>query len=278
MDANELGLLLPVPTASDDKYTRGTVGFVTGSDEYPGAALLGISGAQATSPGFVRYVGPRRVAELVLLSHPEVVVAETPGAPAQAWVVGSGVPASAQAQLTNVKTVLAKAQVAVIDAGALDLVGATEFAADANHILVPHQGELCRLLNRLNPIRVWHPEQLDDPEFAAEAATVAADLAGQTVLLKGSSTLVVAPNGEHVRIGPNSPWLATAGTGDVLAGLLGGIAAQNPEVAAVNWLDIARLAVELHSAAADIAAEAGAVTASAVAAAVPVAIKRRFAR
>jgi hypothetical protein len=63
-----------------------------------------------------------------------------------------------------------------------------------------------------------------------------------------------------------------------LAGLLGGISAQNPEVAAVNWLDIARLAVELHSAAADIAAEAGAVTASAVAAAVPVAIKRRFAR
>lgn len=278
MDANELGLLLPVPTASDDKYTRGTVGFVTGSDAYPGAALLGISGAQATSPGFVRYVGPRRVSDLVLVSHPEVVVSEQPAGPAQAWVLGSGVAPNALDQLANIRAVLAKADIAVIDAGALDLVGASEFASDSNHILVPHQGELCRLLNRLLPDRIWHPEQLDDAEFAFEATKVAAEAIGSTVLLKGANTIVVAPNGEHLTVGPNSPWLATAGTGDVLAGVLGGIAAQNPEVAAVNWLDIARLGVELHSAAADLASREGAVTASAVAAHVASAIAVRFDR
>jgi len=88
----------------------------------------------------------------------------------------------------------------------------------------------------------------------------------------------VAANGEHVLVGPNSPWLATAGTGDVLAGVIGGIAAQNPEIAANNWLDIARLAVELHSAAAELAHEKGTVTASSVASAVSQAVSRRFSR
>ena len=283
MDANELGLLLPLPTPNDDKYSRGTVGFVSGSDDYPGAALLGIAGAQATHPGFVRYVGPSRVCDLVVLSHPEVVVSTAPTGPAQAWVLGSGVAKSSTEQLGNIRTVLARNSVAVVDAGALDLIGEADLTADAHLILTPHQGELCRLLNRLAPTRVWHPELLDDAAQAEAAATVAAEVTGQTVLLKGSTTLVVAANGEKVKIGPNSPWLATAGTGDVLAGILGGIAAQNPEVAAVNWLDIARLAVELHSQAADIAAKgstkgAGPVTASSVASAVSQAISERFTR
>jgi hydroxyethylthiazole kinase-like uncharacterized protein yjeF len=278
MDSSELALLLPVPGPADNKYTRGTVGFVTGSTEYPGAALLGIAAAQATSPGFVRYVGPVRVADLVLVNHPEVVVSETPTGPAQAWVLGSGIAPSAKDQLANVASVLAANPVAVIDAGALDLIGISALALNANHILTPHQGELCRLLNRIAPEKTWIPERLDDPDAAFEAVKLAAELTGQTVLLKGSHTLVVAANGENVTIGPNSHWLATAGTGDVLAGILGGIAAQNPEIARNNWLDIARLAVELHSAAAEIAAESGAVTASAVASAVSQAISRKFSR
>ncbi|MEN9715196.1 MAG: hypothetical protein RJA35_663 [Actinomycetota bacterium] len=288
MDGNELGLLLPVPTAADDKYTRGTVGFVTGSELYPGAALLGIAGAQATSPGFVRYVGPRRVGDLVLVNHPEVVVSEAPAGPAQSWVLGSGTTPATAEQHANLRAVMATASVAVIDAGALDFIGATETSSDASFLLTPHQGELCRLLNRLHSegadgseaaiSAVIHPELLDDPDEAFKAASSTARLTGHTVLLKGSNTLVVAPNGEHVWVGPNSPWLATAGTGDVLAGILGGIAAQNPQIAANNWLDIARLAIELHSSAADIAGAAGAVTASSVALAVSQAINKRFHR
>ena len=280
MDARELGLLLPAPTATDTKYSRGTVGFVTGSETYPGAALLGIAGAQATAVGFVRYVGPPRVADLILVNAPEVVVAEdlASSGPAQAWVLGSGVGGRTDAQLANIRSVLERYSVAVVDAGALDLIGEVALAADSNLLLTPHQGELCKLLNRLNPARFWHPEQLDQPALAFEAASEAAQQTGQTVLLKGSITVVVAANGEHVEVGPNSPWLATAGTGDVLAGVIGGIAAQNPEIAAKNWLDIARLAVELHSAAAELAHEKGTVTASSVASAVSQAVSRRFSR
>lgn len=286
MDAKELGLLLPTPTASDDKYSRGTVGFVTGSERYPGAALLGISAAQAVSVGFVRYVGPLRVSDLVLVNHPEVVVSEQPAGPAQAWVLGSGIPADDREQLANIRRVLEQAPVAVVDAGALDLIDVAVDSAgsgDSSLILTPHQGELCRLLNRLGVEGFWHPELLDDPKKAREAALLAAQATGQTVLLKGSETQICAPNGEAISVGPNSPWLATAGTGDVLAGVLGGIAAQNPHIARNNWLDIARLAVELHSEAAELVAKrtangGAAVTASSVASAVSQAISQRFSR
>ena len=287
MEPNELRLLLPEPTSRDTKYSRGTVGFVTGSDAYPGAALLGVAGAQGTSPGFVRYVGPRRVGDLMLLAHPEVVVTESfaSAGPAQAWVLGSGIGISSQGrtlphvprvemQLDNLRAALAEVPLAVIDAGALDLIGATQLAAGAHHILTPHQGELCRLLNRLDPQNFVHPERLDNLEFALEATLRAAGLTGHTVLLKGSVTLVADPDGNSVSVGPNSPKLATAGTGDVLAGIIGGIAAQNPMVAETSWLNIARLAIELHSKAAELAADSGAVTASAVASAVSQAISR----
>ena len=280
MDASELGLLLPAPAPADDKYSRGTVGFVTGSEAYPGAALLSIAGAQATAVGFVRYVGPRRVADLLLVAAPEVVVSEdvATAGPAQAWVLGSGVGFRTDAQHANIKEALERYPVAVVDAGALELIGETKLAPDAHLLLTPHRGELCRLLNRLNPGKIRHPEQLDQLDIAFQATAEAAELTGQTVLLKGSTTIIVAANGEHVLVGPNSPWLATAGTGDVLAGVIGGIAAQNPEIAAKNWLDIARLAVELHSAAAELAHEKGTVTASSVASAVSQAVSRRFSR
>jgi hydroxyethylthiazole kinase-like uncharacterized protein yjeF len=281
MDANELSLLLPLPSASDSKFSRGTVGFVTGSDSYPGAALLGVAAAQGTSVGFVRHVGPRRVGDLLLLAHPEVVTSETyaNAGPVQAWVIGSGVARCHSEQLQNCTDVLAAAQVAVVDAGALALIGEVPLAEGGSRLLTPHAGEACALMNRLGISgKLWHPELLDQPAMAAEAARALAEATGCTVLLKGSITRVASPAGESVEIGPNSPWLATAGTGDVLAGILGGIAAQNPEVAQHSWLDIARLAVELHSAAAEIAARSGAVTASAVAANVGLAIRERFNR
>ena len=283
MEPNLLGLLLPEPTARDNKYSRGTVGLVTGSDDYPGAALLGIAGAQGTSVGFVRYVGPRRVSDLVLLSHPEVVVCDSTesAGPAQAWVLGSGIGVQRgviQGQVQNLKAAFASATVAVIDAAALDLVGETATPTYAHYLLTPHQGEICRLLNRLDSGSFIHPEKLDDRELAVEATLKAARLSGHAVLLKGAITTIAQPDGRFIEVGPNSSRLATAGTGDVLAGIIGGIAAQNPLVAQANWLDIARLAVELHSAAAEIANQQGTVTASTVASAVSQAISRRFHR
>src|SRR3954467_9272858 len=75
------------PGPGDDKYSRGGVGFVTGSARYPGAAVLGVEAAMHTGVGMVRYLGPGRPTRLVLQRRPEAVTAD---GRVQAWVVGSG--------------------------------------------------------------------------------------------------------------------------------------------------------------------------------------------
>ena len=79
------------PSASDDKYSRGVLGVATGSDRYPGAAVLGVEAALRTGVGMVRYVGPSRATDLVLARRPEAV----PGrGRVQAWLIGSGMDAA----------------------------------------------------------------------------------------------------------------------------------------------------------------------------------------
>ncbi|MBN9183755.1 MAG: NAD(P)H-hydrate dehydratase, partial [Microbacterium sp.] len=91
--AGSAGRVLRVPTGSDDKYSRGVVGLRTGSDAFPGAAVLGVEAAWRTGVGMVRYVGPRRAADLVLARRPETVTAD---GRVQAWVIGSGTDAAAR--------------------------------------------------------------------------------------------------------------------------------------------------------------------------------------
>lgn len=79
---------LRTPTATDDKYSRGVLGFASGSPRYPGAALLGIDAALSTGIGMVRYAGDESVERLVIARRPEVVI--DPGR-VTAWVVGSGI-------------------------------------------------------------------------------------------------------------------------------------------------------------------------------------------
>src|SRR6476620_7023894 len=81
------------PTAADDKYSRGVLGIRTGSEAYPGAAVLGVEAAWRTGLGMVRYLGPDRPTGLVLARRPETVTAD---GRVQAWVIGSGTDASAR--------------------------------------------------------------------------------------------------------------------------------------------------------------------------------------
>ncbi|MFM6980303.1 MAG: NAD(P)H-hydrate dehydratase [Micrococcales bacterium] len=259
---DKLAALLRLPNALDDKYSRGVVGFVTGSDHYPGAALLGTRAAQAISIGMVKYIGPQRVQDLLLVSNPEVVCSEfaNDAGRANAWVIGSGVPANDALQKRNSEMVFfSSGAVAVVDAGALEYLN-FELLSKQRLLLTPHYGELARLLNTLDGVKTHTTESIRDDAVAI--AKYAATRTGQTILLKGSLTILATAEGEVRAVGPNSPHLATAGSGDVLAGLLGAIAAANPEEP--TWLNIAELAVRLHSAAAELAAEAGSVTASTI--------------
>src|SRR5918993_3549276 len=86
------------PTASDDKYSRGVVGLRTGSEAYPGAAVLGVEAAARTGVGMIRYLGPPAPSSLVLQRRPETVTAD---GRVQAWVIGSGTDAAARSADEN---------------------------------------------------------------------------------------------------------------------------------------------------------------------------------
>lgn len=201
------------PTADDDKYSRGVVGVRTGSARYPGAAVLGVEAAWRTGTGMVRYLGPQRAQDLVLPRRPETVTAD---GRVQAWVIGSGTDAAERdaAETAALRGILRGELPVVVDAGALDLVpGAT-----APVIVTPHARELDRLRQALGL-----PEaSTDDRERVARET---ADAFGGVVLSKGAVTVVAAAGGWVRRVAAGTPWLATAGTGDVLGGVLGALTA-----------------------------------------------------
>jgi hydroxyethylthiazole kinase-like uncharacterized protein yjeF len=252
--------LLEPPAASDNKYTRGVVGFITGSERYPGAALLGIESAFALEPGMVCYQGPAAVAELVLLKRPEVVLGVDT---AHALVIGSGVADDeAGAQAHRIAESVDAGKPLVIDAGALQLVDFARVAASA--LITPHAAEASRLFERLGVQRSV-AEIVSKPEAAALDL---AKLTGTVVLLKGSLTFLATPAGEISAVGPNSPHLATAGSGDVLAGLIGALVARfvanfgAPN--AGDLVEMAKLAIQIHSDAANAAATRESYGASAI--------------
>lgn len=236
----------PVPSEHDHKFTRGVLAMVVGSPRYPGAAVLGVGGALRAGAGLVRYVGPPEVAADVLAAHPEMVIGVDPSDRIDAWVIGSGIPpAGLREQYDAIRDVLLDEAPKVLDAGALEFAGRPLIRRT---VLTPHAGELSRLLARLG-----------DPATreAVEAAPLrharrAAELTGATVVLKGATTLVVQPadpateRPERVAAQADATgWLATAGAGDVLAGVIGALLA-----AGLDPFEAAATAVLVHGRAA----------------------------
>ena len=212
----------PRPGPSDHKYTRGVVGVVTGSKDYPGAAVLSVHGALGCGPGMVRYTG--EVAEGVIRAHPEVIT--QPGR-VQAWVVGSGITGRSSSAAPEVETAIGEAMHAtvpiVVDAGALEWVERGAIAgreATPRVVLTPHAGELAALLTRCGVNAERDAIEADPAGWAVEAA----DITGASIVLKGGTTLIAA-EGKVFSQADGTPWMATAGSGDVLAGVLGAVLA-----------------------------------------------------
>jgi hydroxyethylthiazole kinase-like uncharacterized protein yjeF len=247
----DVAALLPVPRSFDHKYTRGVVGVRAGSRTYPGAAVLCTSGAASGLVGMVRYVGS--VADAVRARHPDVVAAE---GRVQAWVVGSGGDADAEGALA---AALADGVPTVVDADALMHVR----AGTPDLVLTPHAGELARMLG------VDREEvEADQLAFARRAAEEYAAV----VLLKSRHTLVARPDGRVRVTASGLPWLAVAGAGDVLAGVIGSLLA-----AGLDPWDAASAGSWLHGAAASLASGGGPLSAAAVADAVPSVVRRLLA-
>lgn len=245
LQAADVAALLPRPAADAHKYTRGVVGVRSGSAAYPGAALLSVAGAACGLAGMVRYDGDPAALDLVRAAHPEVV---GPGR-VQAWVVGSGSDDGAEDAL---RAAVADGVPIVVDADALAFARLTR---GRPAVLTPHAGELARLLG---------VERTDVEARWLEHARRAAREHDAVVLLKGRHTVVARPDGRARVTTTGTPWLATAGAGDVLGGLVGALLA-----AGLDPFDAAAAGSWLHGAAATLAAQDGPIVASDVAAALP---------
>jgi hydroxyethylthiazole kinase-like uncharacterized protein yjeF len=259
LDPEDVADAWPIPGPTDDKYTQGVTGVAAGSATYPGAAVLSTGAAVLATSGMVRYAGT--AAEVVRTRWPEVVATGHVGdaGRVQAWVVGPGL-GTGQAGRTVLGEVLAAGVPVCADADAITLLAGDPTLWDARDpetplVLTPHDREFARLAGEVGPDRI-------------AAARRAAARFHAVVLLKGHSTVVAAPDGRVLVNQARSSWPATAGSGDVLSGLIGALlsAGEDP------WL-AAGCAAYVHELAADLAADGAPAPASHLQAAIPDAIR-----
>jgi hydroxyethylthiazole kinase-like uncharacterized protein yjeF len=252
--AADIAAILPRPSGQSDKYRRGVLGLLAGSDKYTGAAMLAAGGATRGGAGMVRLVTPPSAAAVVRREHPEVVITELAADTSiekvgrvQAWVVGPGMGTDAAATL-RFRAILQTGLPVLIDADGLTILAANrdQLPRAAPTLLTPHAGELGRLLGA-DPADV-------EARRLAYARRAAAEF-GACVLLKGSTTVIAPPDGvDPVLVNTTgTPWLATAGTGDVLSGLAGALLAQGllPPQAAIAAAYLHGLAARLAAAGPD---------------------------
>jgi hydroxyethylthiazole kinase-like uncharacterized protein yjeF len=218
------------------------VGIVAGSATYPGAGVLCTGAALRTRPGLVRYAGT--AADGVRAAWPEAIV--TDGRPrdagrVQAWVVGPGMGTDAAARSVLAEVLASDLPVAV-DADALTMLAeepALVQGRGAPTLLTPHDREFARFGTEVGTDRV------------AAARRLAAEL-GCTVLLKGEATVVADADGAAFVNGTGTPWLATAGTGDVLSGITGAVLATG-----LRAVEAGAVAAHLHGRTGQLAAQRG---------------------
>ncbi len=272
LQAADVTEVLPRPTTESDKYRRGVLGLLAGSDQYTGAAVLCCGGAIHGGAGMVRFVSAEIAVGVVRQRWPEVVLtAYDPERPAeaittagrvQAWAAGPGIGTGPEAAAL-LDAVLASDVPVLVDADGLTLLAGRRdpLRREAPVLITPHAGELARLLSA----------DRDDVEARRlhYARTAAAEL-GVTVLLKGSTTLIASPDESRPVLvnSTGSSWLATAGSGDVLSGLAGSLLAQGVPAAKA-----AAAAAYLHGLAGRLAAREAPIGASDLIGAIPAAIR-----
>jgi hydroxyethylthiazole kinase-like uncharacterized protein yjeF len=239
----------PIPTAQGHKYSRGHAVVVSGGRAHTGAARLAATAALRGGAGLVTLATPREAldinaaASLAVMVRPIDAAAEFDAMLADprfnAVAIGPGAGVGEHTREMALTALAGPCRV-VLDADALtSFAGQTEelFAALAknrNAVLTPHSGEFRRLFDK---------SLESDPAAAASklaAARAAASIAGAVVVYKGADTVIAAPDGRAAINANAPPWLATAGTGDVLAGLIAGLLAQGmpsfEAAAAAVWI------------------------------------------
>ncbi|MCW0214652.1 MAG: NAD(P)H-hydrate epimerase [Pseudonocardia sp.] len=239
LDDLDVGRSWPIPGPADDKYTQGVVGIAAGSSTYPGAAVLSAGAAALATSGMVRFAGS--AADRVRTRWPEIVATDTvdEAGRTQAWTVGPGI-GTDDGGREVLAAVLARDVAVCADADAVTLLARQadlrERIAGKPIVLTPHAGEFARIAGEVGPDRIG-------------AARRAAAALGVTVLLKGNATVIAGPDGRTIVHPSADAWAATAGSGDVLSGILGALLA-----AGLEPLRAAGCAAHVHARAASLAA------------------------
>jgi ADP-dependent NAD(P)H-hydrate dehydratase / NAD(P)H-hydrate epimerase len=215
LDAVDVAARWPMPGPKDDKYTQGVTGVIAGSSTYPGAAVLCTGAAVAATSGMVRYAGS--AAQQVLSHWPEVIASASPAAAGrvQSWVVGPGL-GTDDVGASSLWFALDTDLPVIVDADGLTILAAHPDLLTnrtAPTVLTPHAGEFARLAGA--------PPGAD----RVAAARRLADQFGATVLLKGYVTVIAEPGGPVYLNPAGQSWAATAGSGDVLSGVIGALLA-----------------------------------------------------
>ena len=245
---------LPRASAESHKYARGAVLVLSGAAYRTGAARLAARAALRSGAGIVTLASPPD-AVAVNAAHLTAVMVEPFATPGEFEALladqrrrtitlgpGAGVGATLRKLVAAALTWPAERRTIVLDADALvsfagDAARLQALVARGGHsaVLTPHEGEFARLFDGAPGVR------LDDDKLAR--ARAAARFMGAVVLVKGADTVVAAPDGRAAIGFDLPPWLATAGSGDVLAGLVSGLAAQG-----MPAFEAASAAVWLHGA------------------------------
>jgi hydroxyethylthiazole kinase-like uncharacterized protein yjeF len=267
-DEEAYARLLPLPAPDANKYTRGMVSVVAGSQAYPGAAVLAASGAVRSGAGYVTLFTPGPVVTIAQVQLPMVPVRACPSKTGafraeasevvlsdrqpQALVFGPGVTVTDDTSKLERRLLKRLDAPLVIDADGLNALAAHRRVRDAcssrpgQTVLTPHVGEMRRLLDACD-LAAADVRLADDAERVRLSCGLSERLKA-VVVLKGPRT-VVASDTRAMICDAGTPALATAGTGDVLAGMVGAFLAQG-----LDAFHAAALSVYLHGRAGCVAA------------------------
>jgi hydroxyethylthiazole kinase-like uncharacterized protein yjeF len=242
---------------SDHKYSRGVVAIIAGSKKYPGAGVLTVGGARRGGVGYVKFINKNSDAtNLVLGNFPDVVpIDDLQNERVDALVVGPGA--------TTIKSMPMKIPV-VLDSGALALARSTKALRDPQQIVVvtPHEGELKSLGFSLAQDKESDISAHDKVSsvsarnkksaFALKEARITtaqrvSDELNVITVLKGHRTVIAAPHCTPIIDTLGGPELAVAGSGDILAGLIGAFLASWKPVNFQEAQNTVAAAVHLHS-------------------------------
>ncbi|HEY3681471.1 MAG TPA: NAD(P)H-hydrate dehydratase [Streptosporangiaceae bacterium] len=268
----DVARLLPYRAAESDKYRSGVLGLVAGGPVFTGAAVLACGGAVRGGAGMVRFASVAPAVDHVRSAWPEAVTTVVrPGSGkdvlaagrVQAWAVGPGIGTGEDAAAV-LGAVLGTDVPVLVDADGLTVLAENRELLEGRRaptVLTPHAGELVRLLGD-------GADRADVEAARLEHVRRAARDLGCVVLLKGSTTLVAEPGGAVRANATGTPRLATAGTGDVLTGLIGALLAGGMAAA-----DAATAGAYLHGLAGRLASEGAPIGAHDVVTALPEAFR-----